>query len=141
MPATNAPAAPSVQRTFRITLDIETAINPVAAASACGGAAAADNHQRAFVERLLARPRILEQLLRSAAVDELKVAARLFEAEYGWGRVADQQLLAPIIDQLTPAAQEYFTEELEDSMTSYHFDGYSAAVKHYQLILLDPDQG
>jgi hypothetical protein len=85
-------------------------------------------HQ-ALVQRLMAHPTLLDQLLRAAALDALGPARHLLEAEYGWGLGTDQRLLQPLIAELEPAAQAYFTEGLEDSASMYYFDGYEATIK------------
>jgi hypothetical protein len=101
-----------VHLTFRITIDIDTAIDP---ASHDGDHPGEDSrYQQALVQVLLAHPEVLRQLLRAWAVDALKPASRLLEAEYGWGCASEQQLLQPLIAELEPAARAYFTEELEE---------------------------
>src|SRR5207249_2053204 len=76
-----------------------------------------ERYHQAFVQHLLAHPPALCQLLRSSAVEALLPAKKMLEAEYGWGRISDQQLLQPLIAELEPAAQAYFTEELEVRLT------------------------
>ncbi len=127
---------PRVCRTFRITIDIETTLDPethdLAPHQASGS-----RYQQALHEGLLAHPEVLRQLLCSFAVDALKPASKLLEAEYGWGRASEQQLLQPIIEELSPAAQAYFTEELEEGASVYYFECYQATVKRFGMIELD----
>lgn len=128
--------APLVRRTFRITVDIETTIGSESHDLTSRGP---DNsrHQQALVQGLLARPEVLRQFLRSVAVDALKQANRLIEVEYGWGRASDHQLLQPIIAELEPAAQAYFTEEVEEGVSSVYVDCYEATVNRFGMIELD----
>jgi hypothetical protein len=63
-------------------------------------------------------PDVMRRLFRPSAVDACLPAKQMLEAEYGWGRTSEQQLLQLIIAELEPAAQAYFTEELEDGATS-----------------------
>jgi hypothetical protein len=128
--ATQVPSL--VRRTFRITVDVETIVSAEPRETLGEGAEDGHYHQ-ALVKRLLAHPKRLDQLLRSSAVDALLPARKLLEAEYGWGRFSDQQLLQPLIAELEPAAQAYFTEELEDMATVYYFDGYEATVKQFAM--------
>jgi len=128
--------SPLVRRTFRITIDIETTLDP-------------DRHepdqllgsryQQELVQGMLAHPEVLSQLLRAVAVDALKPTSKLLEAEYGWRRTSDQQLLQPIMAELEPAAQSYFTEELEDGTCAYYIECYEATVKHFDMIELDEE--
>jgi hypothetical protein len=124
--------SPLVRRTLRITVDVETTVNTEPSATGDARAEQARFHQ-ALVQRLLAHPTRLEQLLRSSAVEALLPAKKMLEAEYGWGRISDQQLLQPIIAELEPAAQAYFTEELEDGASVYSFDGYAATIKRVRM--------
>jgi hypothetical protein len=127
-----------VRRTFRITIDIETTIDP-------DSHGLAPHHperlryQRALVQSLLAHPGVLQQLLRAFAVVSLKPTSKLLEAEYEWGRASDQQLLQPIIAELEPDAQAYFTEELDGGASAYYFECYKAMVKRFRLIELDEE--
>jgi hypothetical protein len=129
-------SSPLVCRTFRITIDVQTTIDPETHDSAPHSAEGA-RYQRALVQGLLAHPEALRQLLRASAVDALKPTRKLLEAEYGWGRASDQRLLQPIIAELEPAAQAYFTEELEEGASAYYVSCYGATVKRYGMIELD----
>lgn len=124
--ATQTPSL--VRRTFRFTVDVEAIITAEPCETRGNGPKDKHYHQ-ALVKQLLAHPQRLGQLLRSSAVDALVPAKKLLEAEYGWGRNTDQQVLQPIIAELEPAAQAYFTEELGDMTTEYYFDGYEATIK------------
>jgi hypothetical protein len=121
-----------VQRTFRITVDVEATIS-AQPREMPGNGPQDECYHRTFVLHLLAHPPILRQLLRSSAVDALLPAKKMLEAEYGWGRISDQPLLQPIIEELEPAAQAYFTEELEDMASVFYFDGYAATIKQVRM--------
>ncbi len=130
--------SPRVCRTFRMTVDIETTIDPEShdlAPYPLEGL----RYQQALVQGLLAHPEVLRQLLRAWAIDALKPTSKLLEAEYGWGRASEQQLLQPIIADLSPAAQTYFTEELEEGASAYCFECYQATVKRFGMIELDEE--
>ena len=130
--------SPRVCRTFRITIDIETTIDPesgdLASPQAFG-----PRYQQAFVQYLLAHPEVLRQLLRAYAVGALNEARKLLEAEYGWGRASEQQLLQPLMAELSPAAQAYFIEELEEGASAYYFECYQTTVKRFRLSELDAE--
>ena len=130
--------SPRVARTFRVSIDIETTLDPemhdLAPHQASGS-----HYQLALVQRLLAHPEVLRQLLRACAVDELKQVRKLLETEYGWGRASEQQLLQPIIAELSPTAQSYFLEELEDGASAYYVECYQATVKRFGMIELDKE--
>lgn len=129
---------PLVRRTFRITFDIETTLDaqtPDCATHPQEGA----RYQQALVQSLHAHPAILRQLLRSWAVDALKPASKLLEAEYGWGRASEQQLLHMVMAELEPAAQAYFTEELEEGASAYYVEGTEATIKRFSMIELNEE--
>ena len=128
--------SPLVRRTFCITIDIDATIDPASHDSTLH-LPEGSRYQQAFVQGLLAHPEVLRQLLRAWAVDALKQASKLLEVEYGWGRASEQQLLQPLITELEPAAQVYFSEELEDGASAYCFDGYEATVKRFRMIEFD----
>jgi hypothetical protein len=128
--------SPLVRRTFRITIDIEATIDPESN-DRTSHPPEGTRYQQALVQGLQAQPEILLQLLRALAVDALTSSRTLLEAEYGWGRASDQQLLQPIITQLEPAAQAYFTEELEEGASAYYVECSKAIVKRFRMIDLD----
>ena len=127
---------PQLRRTFRITIDVESSIDPESYGFSLQHPAES-GYQQALVRSLLAHPDLLRQLLRSIAVDALTPSRKLLEAEYGWGCGSDQQLLQPIIEELEPAARAYFTEELEDGASAYYIECYGAAVKRFDMIDLE----
>jgi hypothetical protein len=130
--------APLFRRTHRIIVDVETTVNDEP--SETGDASAEQVHfHQALVQRLLADPARLEPLLRASAVAALLEAQKLLEAEYGWGRTSEQQVLQPIVAELEPAAQAYFTEELEDRASVYYFDGYAATIKQVRMTEVDEE--
>lgn len=121
-----------VRRTFRLTVDVETTLNAEVDETTHSHPEDTQFHQ-ALVQQLLAHPTVLDQLLRASAVTTLKSAQKLFDAEFGWDRIPEQQLLQPLIAKLEPAAQEHFTEEFEDNVTVYYFDGYQATIKRFNM--------
>ena len=123
---------PIVRRTFRLSVDIETTLNAGVDETTLSHPEQTRFYQT-FVQQLLAHPTVLDQLLRSSAVAALKSAQELFAAEFGWGKRSEQQLLQPLIENLEPAAQAQFTEELEDGITVYYFDGYQATIKRFDM--------
>lgn len=123
---------PIMRRAFRLSVDIETILNAEENETATSHPEHAQFYQ-ALVQQLLAHPTILDRLLRASAVTALKSAQKMFAAEFGWDRVSEQQLLRPLIEELEPAAQAYFTEELEDGKTVYYFDGYQATIKRFNM--------
>lgn len=131
-----SPHPPLLRRMFRITIDIEATIDP-ASPDCAPHLREGAHYQQALVHGLQANPEVLRQFLRALAVDALRPASKLLEAEYGWGRASDQQLLQPIIAELEPAAQAYFTEELEDGARAYYFECHEATVKRFGMIELD----
>ena len=76
----------------------------------------------------------------ACAVDALQPTSKLIEAEYGWGRTSEQQLLQPLIAELEPAAQAYFTEELEEGASAYYVECYKATVKRFGMIELNEEK-
>ena len=132
--ATKTPSM--VRRTFRITVDIETIIT-TEPREMLGDGPEHECYHQALMQHLLTHPPVLHQLLRSSAVEALMPAKTMLEAEYGWGRISDQQLLQPIIAELEPAAQAYFTEDGEDGATLYYIDGCETTVKQFDVAELD----
>ncbi len=53
------------------------------------------------------------------------------------GRVSEGELLGPIFAELEPATRAYFTEELEDGVSEYYFDGYGATVERASVARID----
>lgn len=126
--------SPLVQRRFRINVDIETTINAEPDKTIGSHQEHVQFHQ-AFVQKLLAQPALLNKLLRYYAVVEFREAEKMLTREYG--KTSDQQLLQPIIKELDPAAQAYFTEEVEAGISVPYFDGCEAVVQNIQLTELD----
>jgi hypothetical protein len=121
---------PLIRQMFHITLDIEATVGPETSAAPDEQA---ESYHRALVQALLAHPEILHQLLRSAAIAELRQARQVLEAEYSKGGVSEQDLLTAVMGQLEPEVQAYFTEEIEDHQSIYLLDGYAASIKHFQM--------
>jgi hypothetical protein len=67
------------------------------------------------------------------AVEAARQAGRALEAEYGWGKTSEEELLEPIFAELEPDARAYFTEELEDGPSAEYFDGYDASVERVSV--------
>ena len=125
---------PEARQTFQISLDIETTLHPL---SQEPPDEEAEHYYSSLVQTLLAHPEILSQLFRLAALATLPTAWEMLTAEYGKGGISEQELLTPMIEQLEPDAQAYFTEEIEDQQHVFVFDGYSATIKHFQMTASD----
>jgi len=125
-----------VRRTFRISVDIETTLMTYPR-ERLGDDPEQDRSYQALIQHLLAYPSALRHLLRASAVQALLEAQKLLEIEYGWGKTSDQQVLQPIIAELEPAAQVYFTEELEEGANVYYLDGCEATVTQFSVAELD----
>ena len=123
-----------VHRTYRITIDVETASHPEPSDITDHDSPVACAHQ-AVLQRLQDHPEVLERLLRSLAISTMDEASMLLDAEYG-SRMSEQELLQPIIAELEPEAQASLVEELEDGFQTYYFDGFAASVKGYQMTML-----
>ncbi len=59
------------------------------------------------------------------------------EVEYGWGGSSEHELLEPIFADLEPDARALFTEELEDGVSVYYFDGCDAIVERASVARID----
>lgn len=123
---------PIVRHTFRLSVDVEMTLNAEADETTPFHPEHAQFHQ-ALVQQLLAHPGALDRLLRASAVTVLSSAQNLFDAEFGWDGVSEQQFLRSLIEKLEPAAQAHFTEEIEDGRTVYYFDGYQATIKRFNM--------
>jgi hypothetical protein len=121
---------PLIRQMFHIALDIEVTVDPETSATLDEQA---EPYHRVLVQALLTHPEILHQLLRSAAIAELRHARQVLEAEYNKGGMSEQDLLTSVIRPLEPEVQAYFTEEIEDHQCIYLFDGYGATIKHFQM--------
>ncbi|QBD81050.1 hypothetical protein EPA93_35805 [Ktedonosporobacter rubrisoli] len=119
--------------TFRISIDIEASIDAEPETGVESNPELARQFYHAFLQRLQAHPQLLSQLLRATAVEELKQAEKMLKLEYGWGKISDHELLKPIIEELEPEAQDYFSEEIDTGVTVYYFEGCQAEVKRFQM--------
>jgi hypothetical protein len=128
-----------VRRTFRIIVDIETTVM-ASPRERLGDGPEHERYYQALMQHLLGHPLAVHHLLRASAVEALLEAQKLLEAEYGWGKTSDQQVLQPIIAELEPAAQAYFTEELENGAIVYSVDGCKATVTQFSVAELDKAQ-
>ena len=128
---------PVVRKKFRVTIDVEATL----AAGSQGGVLPPSpedvSYSKGLMERLLAQPELVDRLLRCRAVEAARRAGRALEAEYGWGDASEHELLGPIFAELEPDARAYFTEELEDGVSAYYFDGYGAAVERASVTEID----
>lgn len=120
---------PIVRKKFRVTIDVEATL----AAGPRGGelppAPKSVPHTRALMELLQAQPELVDGLLRSRAVDAVKQAGKALEIEQRHSGASEHELLEQISAALDPDARAYFTEELEDGVSEYYFDGYGATVE------------
>jgi len=94
-------------------------------------------HTEALTERLLVQPELIDRLLRRRAVEVARQAGKALEAEYEWGEISEDELLGPIFAELEPDARAYFTEELENGVRVYYFDGYNATVEGASVARID----
>jgi|SRR5215208_5732936 len=128
---------PVVRKTFRATIDVEATL----ASGTQGGVPLPSpehvSHTKALVERLLAQPELVDRLLRCRAVEAARQASSVLEAEYGRRGASEHELLEPIFAELEPGTRAYFTEELEDGVSAYYFDGYGATVEQASITEID----
>jgi hypothetical protein len=109
-----------LKRTFRINIDIEVEFHADPPAGARSTAQQAYHNE--LVQALLAHPDRLMKLQEAHAVEMLGPAKKALESDYGWVRHPEQQLLQPVMEELSPAARTYFTEELEEQVSYYDLD-------------------
>ena len=121
------------RKKFRVTIDVEATLDSGAQGGVLPTSPEGVLHTRALMERLLAQPELVERLLRCRAVEIAKQAGKALEVEYGWGGSSEDELLEPIFADLEPDARAYFTEELEDGVSAYYFDGCRATVERASL--------
>jgi len=128
---------PVVRKKFRVTIDVEATL----ASGPQGGVLPPSpedvSYTKALVERLLTQPEVVDRLLCYRTVEAARRAGRALEAEYGWGRISEHELLGPIFAELEPEARAYFTEELDDGVSAYYFDGYGATVERASITEID----
>ncbi len=119
-----ATTIPTIRRAYRISVDVAATLAGEPAAEVLDSPGAIEHHQ-ALVRRLLARPELVDRLLRSAAVGVVGPAlAQLAAAP----RHDADDLLRPLVAELDPVARRYFVEELEDGVVALSFDGVTATV-------------
>jgi hypothetical protein len=124
---------PIVRKKFRVTIDVEATLDSGLQGGVLLTSPEGVLHTKALVERLLAQPELVEWLLRCRAVEAARRAGKALEVEYGWGGASEHELLEPIFADLEPDARAYFTEELEDGVSAYYFDGCGATVERASL--------
>jgi hypothetical protein len=130
---------PVVRKKFRVTIDVEATLASGPQREMLPSSPEEVAHTEAFTERLLAQPELLDRLLRRRAVQVARQAGKALEAEYGWGEISEDGLLEPIFAGLEPDARAYFTEELEDGVSVYYFDGYDATVERVSVAEIDEE--
>jgi hypothetical protein len=127
---------PVVRKRFRVTIDVEATLG--ADSRRALPTAPQDVPQiRALMELLLAQPEIVDRLLRCRTVEVTRQAVKRLGVEYGWGGISEDELLGPIFAELEPDARAYFTEELENGVRVYYFDGYNATVEGASVARID----
>lgn len=131
---------PIVRKMFRVTIDVEATLAAGPPSGELPPAPESEPHTRAFMERLLTQPELVERLLRCRAVKAARQAGKALEIKYGWGGDPEDELLGPIFADLEPDARTYFTEELEDGASAYYFDGYGATVERASIIEISGGQ-
>ena len=124
---------PVVRKKFRVTIDVEATLTAGPRGGELPPAPENVPHTRALMERLLARPELVDRLLRLRAVDAAKQAGKALEVEREGSGASEDELLGTIFAELEPEAQAYFTEELEDEANEYYFDGYGATVERVSM--------
>ncbi len=128
---------PVVRKKFRVTIDVEATLSAEPQGGVLPPSPEDVSHTKALMERLLAQPKLVDRLLCCRAVEAARRAGRALEAEYGWGRASEYELLGPIFAELEPDARAYFTEEVEDGASAYYFDGYGATVERASVTEID----
>jgi hypothetical protein len=128
---------PVVRKKFRVTIDVEATLAAGPPSGELPPAPESVQHTKALVERLLTQPGLVERLLRCRAVEAARRAGKALEAEYGWGGASEHELLDPIFAELELATRAYFTEELEDGVSAYYFDGYGATIERASITEID----
>jgi hypothetical protein len=129
--------APVVRKKFRVTIDVEATLASRTQGEALPPSTEGVYHTEALTERLLTQPELVDRLLRCRAVEVARQAGKALEAEYGWGEISEDELLGPIFAELEPDARAYFSEELEDGVSVYYFDGYDATVERASVARID----
>jgi hypothetical protein len=128
---------PVVSKKFRVTIDVEATLASRPQGGMLPPSPEGVCHTEALTERLLAQPELVDRLLRCRAVEVARQAGKALEAEYGWDEISEDELLGPIFAELEPDARAYFTEELEDGVSAYYFDGYDATVDRASVARID----
>ena len=124
---------PVVRKKFRVTIDVEVTLTAGPRGGELPPAPENVPHTRALMERLMARPELVDRLLRRRAVDAVKQAGKALEVEREGSVASEDEQLGTIFAELEPEAQAYFTEELEDEANEYYFDGYGATVEQVSM--------
>jgi hypothetical protein len=124
---------PVVRKKFRVTIYVEATLDSGARGGLLLTSPEGVLHTKALVERLLAQPELVERLLRCRAVEAARRAVKALEVEYRRSGSSEHELLESIFADLEPDARAYFTEELEDGVSAYYFDGCRATVEWASL--------
>lgn len=128
---------PIVSKKFRVTIDVEATLVAEPQGGVLPSSPEASSHTEALMERLLAQPELVDRLLCCRAVEVAKQAVKRLEVEDEGGGSSERELLGPIFAELEPDARAYFTEELEDGVSVYYFDGYDATVERASVARID----
>lgn len=126
-PMPTRPVAASA--TYRFTIDVQAELYAEPGDLAAPGGETGLAHHRALVEALMARPDLLDRLLRSSAIDALGGRAQEKLSTQGWGGMSEQDLLRLVASGLDPGTLDYLREEVEDGVAVLLFDGYGAGVR------------
>ena len=125
-------ATTSLRQTLRITIDVEVAFRAIPTTQT--GSTIEETFYRSLLDSLKAHPEVLTKLQRGLAVNALSSAKKALEAEYGWQRNSEQQLIQLLMEDLGPDVQAYFTEEVEERASLYNLGDVSEAIiKRYTL--------
>lgn len=116
----------SLRQKFRITIDVEVAFHT--SPSTQTSSTIEEVYYQDLLNSLKTHPDVLTKLQRGLAVGTLSSAKKVLEAEYGWERNPEQQLIQAIMEDLEPDAQAYFTEEVEERASLYYLGDVSEAI-------------
>ena len=126
----------SIRQTYRITIDIEAMIS----AEPLETPNVNSEHLRyyqALLQSLQTHPSLLDQVLRSAAIDSLQEASKMIEAEYGGERAFKEPPLNRAVAELETEVQAYFSEEIEAGINVTYVDSYRTEVKQFRVSKID----
>nr|BBH86375.1 hypothetical protein KTC_11260 [Thermosporothrix sp. COM3] len=128
---------PAIRRTFRICIDVEADIQ-AEPEKVPGDYQEQVRFHQALIQRLLEHPAQLERLLSIYTIHSLKNAGQILREKYVQP-YSEQQLLQSIIGTLEPAARQHFTEEFEDNVSVYLFNGCQANIKQVNMTTIEQE--